>query len=122
MLIKREVQKEEAVEYSQMMKMALNFLPEEQVKKFYGHDDLIEEELLNEAREPEMSNVLKDLFNALHERNTQKLLKVLAGDEERIFYAFKKQLEAKPKLTKREANVLKVISSKRVSLLTISLM
>ena len=83
---------------------------------------MIEMELLNEAREPEMENTLKDLFSALHERNTPKLLKVLQGDKQKIFFAFKKQLESKPKLTKREAKMLKLISERQVSLLTISLM
>lgn len=122
MLIEKPKVEEDKVAFSQMMKMATQFLPEEQVKKFSGREDLIETELLNEAREPEMGNTLKDLFSALHERNTPKLLKVLQGDKQKIFFAFKKQLESKPKLTKREAKMLKLISERQVSLLTISLM
>lgn len=122
MLIAKPKVEEQKVVFSQMMKMALQFLPEEQVRKFSGHEDLIEAELLNEAREPEMENTLKDLFNALHERNTPKLLKVLQGDKQKLFFAFKKQLETKPRLTKQEAAMLNRISAKPVSLLSISLM
>ena len=122
MLIAKPKVEEKIVHLSELQKMALQFLPKEQVTKFDKFQDYIEKELLNEAREPEMSNVLKDLFNALHERNTPKLLKVLQGDKQRIFYAFKKQLEAKEVLTKREAKILSVIESKEISLLTISLM
>lgn len=109
-------------EMSELQKMATQFLPKEQVTKFYEFQHLIEQELLNEAREPEIENTLKDLFNALHERNTPKLLKVLQGDKKKIFFAFKKQLETKASLTKSEAKVLAIINEKEVSLLTISLM
>ena len=102
--------------------MAMQFLPVEQIRKFADFQDLIEVELLNEAREPEMENTIKDLFNALHERNTPKLLKVLQGDKQKIFFAYKKQLENKASLTKREAKVLAIISQRELSLLTISLM
>nr|DAH56625.1 MAG TPA: hypothetical protein [Caudoviricetes sp.] len=109
-------------ELSELQKMALKFLPREQVTKFHDFQDLIELELLNEAREPEIENTLKDLFNALHERNTPKLLKVLQGDKKKLFFAFKKQLENKASLTKSEAKVLAIINEKEISLLTISLM
>lgn len=121
MLIKKPVVEEEKVVYSELMKMAVQFLPDEQVRKFQKFQNLIELELMNEAREPELENTIKDLFNALHERNTQKLLKVLQGDKKKLFFAFKKQLETKEQLTKREAKMLKLISRKEVSLLTISL-
>lgn len=106
---------------NEVQKMALQFIPLEQVLKFSQFPDLLEKELENEAREPEMENILKDLFNALHEHNTPKLLKVLQGDKTKIFFAFKRQLEAKDRLTKREAKVLNLINQKEVSLLTISL-
>ena len=122
MLIAKPKVVEEKVEFSQVMKMATQFLPEEQVRKFYQFPELLEKELENEAREPEIENTLKDLFNALHEHNTPKLLKVLQGDKQKVFYAFKKQLEAKSILTKREAKLLNLISKKQVSLLTLSLM
>ena len=122
MLIAKPKVVEEKVEFSQVMKMATQFLPEEQVRKFYQFPDLLEKELENEAREPEIENTLKDLFNALHEHNTPKLLKVLQGDKQKVFYAFKKQLEAKSILTKREAKLLNLVSKKQVSLLTLSLM
>lgn len=105
---------------TQMQKMALQYLPLEQVTKFDGFDDLIEKELLNEAREPEIENTLRDLFDALHERNTPKLLKVMQGDKKKIFFAFKKQLEGKANLTKREAKILAMVSTQELSLLTIS--
>lgn len=101
--------------------MALAFLPPEQVRKFHDFPELLEEELQNEAREPEMNNVLKDLFNALHEHNTPKLLKVLQGDKKKLFYAFRKQLMEKPTLTKREATIIDLIGDGEFSLLTISL-
>ena len=122
MLIAKPKVVEEKVEFSQVMKMATQFLPEEQVRKFYQFPELLEKELENEAREPEIENTLKDLFNALHEHNTPKLLKVLQGHKQKVFYAFKKQLEAKSILTKREAKLLNLISKKQVSLLTLSLM
>lgn len=106
---------------TELQKMATSFLPVEQVWKFHDFPHLIEAELENEAREPEMSNVLKDLFSALHEHNTPKLLKVLQGDKKKLFYAFKKQLMEKPNLTKREAVILDLIGDKEISLLTISL-
>ena len=121
MLIKKPKIVEKEVPFTELQKMATQFLPVEQVKKFGEFQHLIEAELMNEAREPEMENTIKDLFNALHERNTPKLLKVLQGDKTKLFYAFKKQLEAKPSLTKREAKVLSIIETKEVSLLTLSL-
>lgn len=120
MLISKKVKIEEQKPFTQLQKMATQFLPEEQVSKFGEFQHLIEKELLNEAREPEMANLIKDIFDALHERNTPKLLKTLRGDEERFFYAFKKQLEAKEKLTKKEAEILHLINRKRISLVTLS--
>lgn len=122
MLIARPEAKEESIQLNAVEKMALQYIPQEQVTKFKEFPHLLEKELENEAREPELENTLKDLFDALHNHNTPKLLKVLQGDKTRIFYAFKKQLMSKDKLTKREAKVLKIISERQVSLLTISLM
>lgn len=121
MLIKKPSKVEEKVVYSELMKMATSFLPDEQIRKFFKFQHLIEKELMNEANEPEIGNTLKDLFNALHERNTPKLLRVLQGDKKRLFFAFKKQLETKDRLTKKEAKILKLISEREVSLLTLSL-
>lgn len=106
---------------TEMQKAALEFLPKEQVTKFAEFQHLIEPELLNEAREPEMENVIKDLFDALHERNTPKLLKVLQGDKTKLFYAFKKQLQNSERLTKAQAKMLSLIEQKELSLLSISL-
>ena len=100
--------------------MALQYLPEDQVRKFVQFPELLEAELENEIREPEIENALKDVFDALHDHNTPKLLKVLQGDKNRLFFAFKKQLENKDKLTKREAKILNMISQRQYSLLTIS--
>lgn len=122
MLIERKVEQQEAVSKSRMMKMAEEFLPEEQVRKFSGHDEMIEVELMNESREPEPANTLKDLFAALHDRNTPKLLRALQGDKQKIMFAYRGQLEAKQRLTKREAKVLNELSRKQLSLLTISTM
>lgn len=122
MLIKIKVHKEVERPLSELQKIATDFLPLEQVKKFADFPHLVEKELLNEAREPEMENIIKDLFNALHERNPQKLLKVLQGDKKRIFYAYRKQLMNKEKLTEREAKALLVVGSREISLLSISLM
>lgn len=122
MLISKPKPVQQDEHFSELMKTATQFLPNEQVRKFRNFQHLIEAELMNEAREPEMENTIRDLFAALHERNTPKLLKVLQGDKTKLFHAFKKQLEAKPSLTKREAKVLSVIEEREVSLLTISLM
>ena len=122
MLITKPKVVQEDRPFTELQKMAMQFLPVEQIRKFAAFQDLIEVELLNEAREPEMENTIKDLFNALHERNTPKLLKVLQGDKQKIFFAYKKQLENKASLTKREAKVLAIISQRELSLLTISLM
>ena len=121
MLIKKPVQEQQEVKMSKVQEVMLQFLPEEQVRKFSMFPHLIEKELENEAREPELENTLKDLFNALHEGHTAKLLKTLQGDKKRLFYAFKKQLESKQTLTKREAKILSLISDKEISLLSISL-
>ena len=122
MLIKVKVEKEVERPLTELQKVALNFLPIEQVKKFADYPHLVEAELLNEAREPEMENVVKDLFDALHEKNPQKLLKVLQGDKKKIFYAYRKQLMSKDTLTKEEAKALLKVENKEVSLLSISLM
>lgn len=122
MLIKKPQVVKEEKPLQELQKMMLQFLPEEQVKKFVDFPELVEAELMNEAREPEIENTLKDLFNALHEKNLPKLLKTLQGDKQKIFYAFRKQLEAKQNLTKKEAKVLSLIERKEVSLVTIALM
>lgn len=107
---------------TELQKIAVDFIPVEQVRKFAEYPHLIEAELLNEAREPEMENVIRDLFNALHERNPKKLLKVLQGDKKKIFYAYRKQLESRPNLTEREAKALLKVQEKELSLLSIALM
>lgn len=122
MLIKKPVFKIEEKPFNELQKMAAQFLPKEQVKKFADFPHLIEKELQSEAREPEIRNILKDLFNALHEKNTPKLLKVLQGDKERIFYAFRNQLLTSNTLTSQQAKALLEIYSSRKSLLSISLM
>ena len=122
MLIEVKVQKEQQEPLTQLQKMSMQFLPEEQVRKFANFQDLIEKELLNEAREPEIENTIRDLFSALHEHNIVKLLKTLQGDKKKIFFAFKKQLETKSTLTKREAKILSIIEQGEVSLLTIALL
>lgn len=122
MLIKVDRKKVTERPLSELQKIALDFVPVEQVRKFADYPHLIEKELLNEAREPEMANVIKDLFNALHEKNPKKLLKVLQGDKKKIFYAYKKQLETKDNLTVNEAKALEIISQQEVSLLSIALM
>lgn len=121
MLIAKPKIAESAVKLNEVEKMATQFIPQEQVTKFKKFPHLLEKELENEAREPELENTLKDLFDALHNHNTPKLLKVLQGDKTKLFYAFKKQLMTKERLTKREAKVLKLISEKQLSLLSISL-
>lgn len=122
MLIRKQVQSTVQKPLSIMQKMATQYLPQEQVTKFADFEYLIEKELLNEAREPEVENTIRDLFDALHEHNTPKLLKVLQGDKQKIFYAFKKQLEGKANLSKREAKILLAMSENEISLLTLSLM
>lgn len=121
MLIPKPKHIAQEVTLTEMQKAALEFLPKEQVTKFAEFQHLIEPELLNEAREPEMENVIKDLFDALHERNTPKLLKVLQGDKKKLFYAFKKQLQNSERLTKAQAKMLYLIEQKELSLLSISL-
>ncbi len=122
MLIKIRKQVEIEKPLNELQKMALKYLPLEQVKKFSDFPHLIEQELLNEARQPEMENVIKDLFNALHERNPQKLLRVLQGDKKKIFYAYRKQLMTKDRLTEREAQALLKVGKKEMSLVSIVLM
>jgi hypothetical protein len=119
MLIKIVRPREVELPLTQLQKMATDFLPLEQVKKFAEYPQLIEPELMNEARQPEMENVIKDLFNALHERNPKKLLKVLQGDKQKIFYAYKRQLESLDRLTEREAKALLLIRKKEISLISI---
>lgn len=119
MLIKVVKQKEVELPLTELQKMAADFLPVEQVRKFAEYQHLIEPELMNEARQPEMENVLKDLFNALHERNPKKLLKVLQGDKQKIFYAYKKQLESSDRLTEQDAKALMLISQREISLVSI---
>lgn len=119
MLIRVIPPKEVEQPLTELQKIATQFLPVEQVKKFADLPQLIEQELLNEAREPEMENVIKDLFNALHERNPVKLLKVLQGDKKKIFYAYKKQLETKERLTEQEAKALILVSQREMSLVSI---
>lgn len=120
MLIAKPVKQEVEKRYSEYQKAALKYLPVHQVDKFSDFPHLIEQELMNEAREPEIENTIKDLFDALHERNTVKLLKVLQGDKKKIFYAYKKQLMNAQRLSKQQAKVLNIISDKELSLLTIS--
>ena len=147
-----EIKQKEVIteKLSELQKIALEFLPKEQVTKFSQFQDLIEAELQNEAQEPEMENRVKDIFNALHERNAPKLLRALQGDKKEIFYGFKKQLEKAasytvagniipfeevqkarieereieklkvPYIKKNEAKILKTIKDKELSLLTIS--
>lgn len=122
MLISKPVQVQEDDKLNELQKAMLQYLPLEQVKKFAQYPELVEKELLNESREPEMCNILRDLFDALHTRNVVKLLKVLQGDKTKLFYAFKKQLESKDRLTKAEAVVLKLVSENEMSLLSLSLM
>lgn len=122
MLIKVNAVKEIEEPLTELQKVAKEFIPLEQIKKFRNYEHLIETELLNEAREPEMENVIRDIFDALHENNPAKLLKVLQGDKKKIFYAFKKQLESKERLTKKEAKTLLLVNQKEVSLLSIALM
>ena len=122
MLIKVKVEKEVERPLTELQKVALNFLPIEQVKKFADYPHLVEAELLNEAREPEMENVIRDLFDALHEKNPPKLLKVLQGNKRKIFYAYRKQLMSKDTLTEKEAKALLKVENKEVSLLSIALM
>jgi hypothetical protein len=122
MLVKKPVKVEADEPLSRLQRMALQYLPPEQVKKFSGFEELLEKELENEAREPEIENALKDIFDALHDRNAPKLLKVLQGDKTRFFHAFKRQLEAKQNLTRREASILLAMSEGEISLLTLSLM
>ena len=119
MLIKIVRPREIELPLTQLQKMATDFLPLEQVKKFAEYPQLIEPELMNEARQPEMENVIKDLFNALHERNPKKLLKVLQGDKQKIFYAYKKQLESSDRLTEQEAKALLLIRKREISLISI---
>ena len=121
MLIKVKVEKEVERPLTELQKVALDFLPLEQVKKFADYPHLVEAELLNEAREPEMENVIKDLFDALR-RKPKKLLKVLQGDKKKIFFAYRKQLMSKDRLTEKEAKALLVVGNKEVSLLSIALM
>lgn len=121
MLIPKPKQVVQEVTLTETQKAALEFLPKEQVTKFAEFQHLIEPELLNEAREPEMENVIRDLFDALHERNTPKLLKVMQGDKTKLFYAFKKQLQNSKRLTKAQAKMLSLIEQKELSLLSISL-
>lgn len=132
MLIEKPKNIETTSKLTELQKVALEYLPPEQVTKFGNFQHLIEQELENEAREPEMDKVLKDIFNALHERNTPKLLRALQGDRKTLFYAFKKQLETRVKsnlskedrnksLTKKEVRMLHLVSQQEVSLVTIAL-
>lgn len=120
MLLKQTPTRLADLELNAMQKMALQFLPEEQVRKFAGFDPLLEKELANEAREPEFSIMVKDLFDALHDKNLPKLLRTMQGEEAPLYYAFKKQLMNKKNLTVRESKIVDLlVHNDRLSLITL---
>lgn len=96
---------------------ANKILPESQVRKFRVRQDLLAQELENEARFPEVKNVLSDIFIAVREKDYKKFLyahRQLAGriDEETIFQSIRYSIVSKTSpLTKREAEVLEKINS-----------
>lgn len=96
---------------------AKRILPEEQISKFRFRQDLLAKELENEARFPEVKNVLSDIFVAVKEKDFKKFLyahRQLAGrvDEETIFQAMRYSIVSKTSpLTKREAEVLEKMNS-----------
>lgn len=100
MLIPKPKQKQEAplqLTLTQQQYIDTKLLPLEQVKKFTGEfTELLHEEAVKEAREPEPELLLKNVFDALHTHNVMKLLQYIHGveDRSRIFYALKKQLLA----------------------------
>lgn len=70
-------------------------LPKEQVLKFTDEfTELLKQEAIKEAKEPEPGLLLRNVFDALHTHNVMKLLQNIHGveDKSRIFYALKKQL------------------------------
>lgn len=92
-------------------------LPEAQIRKFRFRQDLLAKELENEAKFPEVKNVLSDIFIAVREKDYKKFLYAhnqLAGrvDEETIFHAIRYNIISKTSpLTKREAEVLEKLNS-----------
>lgn len=113
-------------------------LPIEQAKKFTEEfTDLLHEEALKEANEPEEELLLRNVFDALHNHNVMKLLQYLHGveDKSRIFYALKKQLMAtedteptndgkqfrrmKHTPTKHQISLMDAVLKKEVSLITL---
>ena len=83
------IKKKEVVvnDLTELQKADFN-LPQEQVTKFAKFQHLIETELENEVREPDMENAMRDLFDALHNRNTIKLLRVLQGNKKEDILRF----------------------------------
>ena len=115
-----------------------NVLPAEQVRKFTEEfTDLLHEEAVKEAREPEIELLLRNIFDALHTHNVMKLLQNLHNveDRSRIFYALKKQLlmtedtepdikgnryrRVKYKPTKHQIALMNAVLEKEVSLITL---
>ena len=113
-------------------------LPLEQVKKFTEeYTELLHEEALKEAREPEEELLLRNIFDALHTHNVVKLLQYLHGidDKSRIYYALRKQLlsteDTQPddkgrqyrrlshKPTKHQVALMDKVLGKEVSLITL---
>lgn len=96
---------------------ARKILPEAQIRKFRFRQDLLAEELENEAKFPEVKNVLSDIYTAIKEKDFKKFLyahRQLGGriDEETIFHAIRYSIISKTSpLTKREAEVLQKFNS-----------
>lgn len=99
-------------ERTQLEFYALRILPQCQVSKFRYRQDLLAKELENEAENPEVNNVLSDIFVAVREKNIKKFLtarKHLNGrvDEETIRQSIRRSIAAKTEpITKRESEVL----------------
>ena len=123
---------------SQQQYIDSKILPLEQAKKFTEeYTELLHEEALKEAREPEAELLLRNIFDALHTHNVLKLLQNIHGieDKSRIFYALKKQLLAvedtqpddkgrqyrsmKYKPTKHQVALMEKVLEKEVSLITL---
>lgn len=94
---------------------ASKILPECQVRKFRYAPELLAQELENEAKFPEVSNVLSDIYAAVKDKSLPKFLiahRQLAGriSEETLCYSICHSIKTKTTpLTKREGQVLTLL-------------
>lgn len=88
-----------------------NLLDESQVKKFDRFPELLSEELDNEERHPDISNLEKDIFDAVYTNNYLKFFRCVArvGYRADMLNRIYNWLLTKDKFDKRDLSLLKRI-------------